>query len=495
VSEDRYSIRRRRWLYHSLRYLLALTSVAAVLLLQRWIEPILGQSLSALLFAAVMITAWFGGLGPALLATTIAAYFSAFPLVTYPESPGFGWDDSARTIVFFMVAVFISSLTAMRRRAEAALQQSYEELEIRIEQRTRELRESNQLLRESEERFRLLVEGVADYAIVTLGSTGDIVSWNPGAERIHGFTSEQAIGQNAKEFYLPEDIVRQKPTTDLRRALEQGRYEDEGWRVRQDGTKFWANVITTALQDEAGRPRGFAQVTRDVTELRSLEKQLLEISDRQQMRIGHDLHDGIGQELTGIALLTQNLRQRLLQSNAVESAEAARIAGLANRVLEQTRQLARGLAAVDLGPEGLETALDDLAAKVHISLGRPCTVAVSGSLQLADDAVAMHLYRIAQEATNNAARHAKAQHIRIELNTGPEAVVLSIHDDGIGVRPKNGVHKGMGMHVMQYRARMIGASLEIRSNAGGTSVICSYPIQVNDESNAIDAKKAAAQPG
>ena len=480
-----------------LRYGLALALVFAALAIQRLIEPLLGQSLAALLLAAVMLSAWFGGLGPAIVATVIAAYFTAYPLKYYPESPGFGWDDLARLVVFLMIATLISTLTAMRKRAEADLKRSYDELEIRIQQRTAELQRSNQLLRESEERFRLLVEGVADYAIVTLGSAGDIVSWNPGAQRIFGFTSEQSIGKSSTTFYQPEDVAKDKPASDLRRALEQGRYEDEGWRMRRDGTPFWANVITTALRDETGNPRGFAQVTRDVTELRTLEKQLLEISDRQQMRIGHDLHDGIGQELTGIALLSQNLRQRLAQSNAAESAEAARIATFTNRVLEQTRKLARGFAPVDLGPEGLEAALQDLAAKVQFSLNRPCTVVVTGKPQLADEAVAMHLYRIAQEAVNNAVRHASPQHIRIELVTIPQAVTLAIHDDGIGMRnadsSRDGNAKGMGIRVMQYRARMIGASLEIRSGSSGTSVICACPNQVNNESGSNGTEEPAGK--
>ncbi|MGD1277563.1 MAG: PAS domain S-box protein [Tepidisphaeraceae bacterium] len=475
AASPRRSIRRV-----SLPYVWALLYVGAALLLMWLIEPRVGQSLSPLLYAAVMLAAWAGGLGPALLATAISAYFSAFPFTRFPESPGFGWDDSARVVVFLLVAILMSSLTSLRKRAEQALQRSHAQLELRVEQRTAELRRSNDLLRESEERFRLLVDGVADYAIVMLDAAGKIVSWNPGAGRIFGYAHEQAVGRDASAFYRPQDIAQAKPAADLREAAEQGRHEDEGWRVRRDSSHFWANVITTALRDEQGRLRGFAQVTRDVTELRSLEKELLEISEREQMRIGHDLHDGLGQELTGIALLAQNLRQKLSQQHPGESAEAARIASLVNRAVEQTRKLARGFSPVDLGPEGLETALRDIASKVQ-ALGRPCTAVFRGQLSATDDAAALHLFRIAQEAVNNALRHANAKQIRVELDTMPSAVTLAVHDDGVGLPQPDLRGKGMGIRVMQYRARMIGATLEIRSGSSGTSVICTCPTQATHE--------------
>lgn len=469
------------------RYLLAIVLVAAATVLAIVINPRIGESTEPVFFAAVMLAAWWGGLGPGLLATALAAYITgAYFLINPVGSRGFGVDDTLRMGMFLMVALLISSLTSLRKRAERQLQLANEQLEQRIEMATRELRQSNALLRESEERFRLLVEGVADYAIVMLDTNGQIVSWNPGAQRIHGFSQEQAIGLNASAFFTAEDAARGNPTADLEEATQKGRREYEGWRVRRDGTRFWANVITTVLRDESGRPRGFAQVTRDVTELRSLEKELLEIADRQQIRIGHELHDGIGQELTGIALLTQNLRQRLAGVNEPESAEAARIAGLVNRALEQTRKLARGFSPVDLGPEGLETALREMATKVQASLGRPCTVILRGTPQIQDDSVSLHLYRIAQEAVNNAVRHAKPKQIRIEVDTMPTVTTLSVHDDGVGLPTAPGKSdkiKGMGISVMRYRSRMIGADLEIRSGKGGTSVICTCPLQT---ANATD---------
>jgi PAS domain S-box-containing protein len=457
-------------------------------------NPVVGQSTEPIFFAAVMLAAWIGGLGPGLVATAISGYLSGRYFFLNPVgSPGFGWDDLIRLLIFFLVALLISSLTSLRKRAEAALQRANEQLEDRIRLRTSELSRSNELLRQSEERFRLLVDGVADYALVMLDSAGKIVSWNPGAERIFSFKQESAIGRDSATLYIPEDIDKQKPAANLREALQHSRYEEEGWRLRGDGERFWANVITTTLRDEDGKPAGFAQVTRDITELRSLERELLEIGDRQQMVIGHELHDGIGQELTGIALLTQNLRQRLATYDTAESAEAGRIAGLANRTLEQVRKLARGLSSIDLDPEGMESALKDLAATVQASLGRPCTFVSRGIPSWPDGTVPLHLFRIAQEAVNNAVRHAKPKQIRIELVTMKDAVTLSVHDDGVGLPPAGGRRKGMGFSVMQYRSRLIGASLEIRSSAAGTSVICTCPIQKIDDANTHIGKED--QPG
>lgn len=458
------------------RYLLAVFFILVAAAIAYFINPRIGESTASIFFAAVILSAWSGGLGPGLVATVLASILAGdFYRLNPVGSRGFGWDDWLQAGVFFAVAVLISSLTSMRRRAELALQKSHDELEARIILRTGELIRSNDLLRESEERFRLMVEGVADYAIVMLDSMGRVISWNPGAHRIFGFSHDEAIGQNSSAFYLPEDATRGKPASDLLEAAHKGRREDEGWRKRRDSSRFWANVITTALRDESGNLRGFAQITRDVTELRSLEKEILEISEREQIRIGHDLHDGVGQELTGVALLTQNLRQRLAQQGLAEESQAARIATLINRTLEQTRKLARGFSPVELGPQGLETALRDLAAKVQSSMQKSCVITCKGVLRLADDAASVHLFRIAQESVNNAVRHSKCKQIRIELVTLEDGTTLSVHDDGAGLPVAGPRSKGMGISVMQYRARMIGGSLEIKSSAAGTSVICRCP--------------------
>jgi PAS domain S-box-containing protein len=157
---------------------------------------------------------------------------------------------------------------AARTEAEEALQHANSELEKRVA-----------ALRNSEERFRLLVEGTKEYAIFLLDPAGHVASWNPGAERIKRYRAEEIIGQHFSRFYTAEDIQSDKPTYELKMAGSQGSFEDEGWRVRKDGTQFFANVVITALRDESGNLRGFSKITRDIT-----EKQLAEQNTRQLMR-------------------------------------------------------------------------------------------------------------------------------------------------------------------------------------------------------------------
>ena len=135
-----------------------------------------------------------------------------------------------------------------------------------------ERRNAEQALRLSEERFRLLVEGTKDYAIFMLDPQGHVLTWNPGAERIKGYKAEEIVGQNFCRFYPPEDIRAGKPERELQEAISRGKYEEEGWRLRKDGSRFWASVVITALRDEGGGLRGFSKVTRDVTERKQAEE-------------------------------------------------------------------------------------------------------------------------------------------------------------------------------------------------------------------------------
>jgi diguanylate cyclase (GGDEF)-like protein/PAS domain S-box-containing protein len=181
-----------------------------------------------------------------------------------------------------------SAVEGLRAGADDYLEAPYDPMLLvakvsRLAERAR----SENALRESEERFRLLVEGVNDYAIIMLDPSGRVASWNAGAERIKGYSAEEIVGQNYSRFFPEEDVRGGEPERELAMTVAEGRHEAEGWRVRKDGTRFWANVVMTALRDEAGGLRGFAKVTRDATERKLIEERLL-----------HDaLHDG----LTGLA--------------------------------------------------------------------------------------------------------------------------------------------------------------------------------------------------
>jgi PAS domain S-box-containing protein len=184
-------------------------------------------------------------------------------------------DDEAR----FVLAI-IRDVTE-RKRAEEAVRQLNKDLENRVEERTSQLeatvaqlKSNQQQLRQSEEHFRLLVESVSDYAIFMLGPDGRIVSWNQGAERIQGYEGSEAVGEHFSVFYSDEDVDRGLPGEALRVAAIEGRFQEEGLRVRKDGTHFQADVVITALRNEAGELRGFSQVTRDITARKEAEEAL-----------------------------------------------------------------------------------------------------------------------------------------------------------------------------------------------------------------------------
>ena len=159
-----------------------------------------------------------------------------------------------------------------------ALQWSFHNMQQRMQERTAALEASNEGLRQSEERLRLMIEGVKDYAIIMLDPNGQVTSWNVGAQRIKGYHADEILMKSFIMFYTPEDIAAGKPHYELAQALTNGRYEDEGWRVRKDGSRFWASVIITPLYNADGAHIGFVKVTRDISERRQAEEQLRELN-------------------------------------------------------------------------------------------------------------------------------------------------------------------------------------------------------------------------
>jgi two-component system sensor kinase FixL len=458
----------------ALLYVFACLLVALATLATRSLEPLLGESISPLFFAAVMLAAWTGGLGPGLAATALAGWCSAYYFPNNPPgSTLFSWDDLIRLAVFLLVSVLISSLTSLRKRAQDALRQSYEVMEQQVVQRTAQLQATNVRLKESEERFRTLVEGVQDYSIVMLDPEGHIVSWNEGAARIFGFVESEVLGKHVSQFFPADERDGEVAKRHLEFAALKERHAVEGLRVRKRGDAFLANVITTALHTEGGALRGYAQITRDITELRQLERDVLQISEAEQRRIGHDLHDGLGQELTGLALLSQSLADQMTASGADIATALQRMASLIAGALEQARQLAHGFAPIELGPEGLPDALQNLTSKVAEASGMSCKYEYTSGVAV-DDEASLHLFRIAQEALSNALRHSRATALTLSLQSVTDAVCLTVRDNGIGFELADRRRSGMGLGLMHYRASMIGAELEITSGTQGTTVKCTY---------------------
>jgi len=236
-------------------------------------------------------------------------------------------------------------------------------------------------------------------------------------------------------------------------------------------------------------------MVRDISERRRLERQVLEAAAEEQRRIGHDLHDGLCQQLAGIAFANEVLSQKLFKRAAPESGTAEKIGKLVDDAITQARQLAHGLQPVTLEAGGLVGALRELCCKLEDTFHVSCIFDCENLVLVHDNVVATHLYRIAQEAISNAIKHGKAKTIIIELSlVADRGLVLKVSDDGVGFSEVNQSGPGIGMHSMAYRARMIGGTLEVSPGArGGTVVTCTIR-HVSAAKENLDGSKENQEP-
>ena len=228
----------------------------------------------------------------------------------------------------------------------------------------------------------------------------------------------------------------------------------------------------------AGRNHSLV-VLQDVSERKQLERAILHAVNREQYRIGNDLHDGLGQELTGIALMLRGVAGRLTAEYPPILPEIEGITRLVSNAIESTRALARGLSPVNLERGGLQDALDGLAMHAAELYGGPDSLhapfAVEATLEWE---LANHLYRIAQEAVRNAVRHGQARSIRLHLSSATAKVRLTVTDDGSGMPPGAVDGTGMGLKIMRYRARILGGEVRFEpAEGGGTRIVCECPIE------------------
>jgi signal transduction histidine kinase len=222
-------------------------------------------------------------------------------------------------------------------------------------------------------------------------------------------------------------------------------------------------------------PNQLLAIVRDVTTQKLLEKEVLEISNREQTRIGQDLHDGLGQHLTGITFLTRALENRLASQALPEASNAAEIGKLVLQALSQTRSLARGLFPVELEASGLVAGLRELAGTVEKMFDISCTVDCEEDVDVQDRSAQTHLFRLAQEAVNNSVKHGKAKKVQISLKSADDKYVLSISDDGAGLPADGPKLKGLGLRIMNYRAQKVGGTLEIDPvHPRGTLIRCTF---------------------
>jgi signal transduction histidine kinase len=218
------------------------------------------------------------------------------------------------------------------------------------------------------------------------------------------------------------------------------------------------------------------QLNNEIAERQRLERELLEVSERERRRLGYDLHDGLCQHLTGTALAIQVLREKLQRQGLPEAAEAGKAVQLVQEGIDLSRRMAKNLQPIELQAGGLMQALQEFASATGDLFKVSCRFECESPVLVPDIVIADHLYRIAQEAVGNAVKHGKATHIVISLDINDEGTLLRVEDDGVGLPQPLHSGGGMGLRIMAQRAKLIGALFDIRSSMrGGTMIACSLP--------------------
>jgi PAS domain S-box-containing protein len=355
------------------------------------------------------------------------------------------------------------------------------------------------------ELFRLLVESIRDYAIFVLDPEGKVLTWSPGAQAMKGYTRDEIVGKHFSKFYPDEAVRSGWPQRELAIAEKEGRFADEGWRVRKDGTTFWASVIISPLRGADGKLSGFAKVTQDLTarrdadervqtlnrelrdrvsqldetrrlielrtlELQKLSSQLLQVQDEERRRIARELHDDLGQQLTVIKMELVNL------SGADE------VSRLTDTAAATVRNLSYLLHPPLLDETGLRAALhwyiEGIAKRSDIEIS--LTFMPQAFPRLPRD-IETTIYRIIQESLTNVCRHARSESARVEIEKQSESVLVRVRDYGIGLRHElagRDVSSGLGVGVtgMRERVRQFGGELTISRAEPGTRVEARIPL-------------------
>jgi PAS domain S-box-containing protein len=374
------------------------------------------------------------------------------------------------------------------------------------------------ILRQEEQRFRLFIEAVKDYAIFMLDAQGHVSSWNEGAARLKGYAASEILGRHFSCFFASEDIRDGKPARELEVATRDGRVEDEGWRLRKDGSRFWANVTLTAIRDSTGTLIGFAKVTRDFTDrmraqealrlanadltaevserksaearlamseksLRDLSLHLLRTQDEERKRIGRDLHDSLGQYLAVLKMNLESLESGMGSSSNGTSEQLASCVRLADDALKEVRTISYLLYPPLLEEMGLKSAipwyLDGFSKRSNIQT----TFEIDPNFGRITPEGELALFRILQESLTNVHRHSGSATAAVKLSKMDGEAVLEIVDSGKGISPallQEFGHDwagslGVGLRGMNARVSQLGGKLEVQSTGSGTAVRARVP--------------------
>jgi PAS domain S-box-containing protein len=365
--------------------------------------------------------------------------------------------------------------------------------------------QSEAALLQSEQRFRLFVEAVRDYAIFMLDPKGHISTWNSGAERIKGYKPWEIIGQHFSVFYPEADLKSRKPWYELEVAAKEGRFEDEGWRLRKDGSRFWANVIITAIRDEGGRLLGFGKVTRDLSDkkraheelerahrhlqkevlerriaekklqkseesLRRLSQHLLRTQDEERKRIGRDLHDSLGQCLAVLKINLDSVQLALPAAQAKAISKIEQCLQLTDEAIREVRTIAYVLYPPMLEELGLNSAISWYLEGFASRSGLKITFDAAPELERLERPAEVALFRVLQESLTNIHRHSESPTAHIRLFKENGLAVLEIEDEGKGFpeamleldRDDLASSFGVGLRGMNERLRDVGGTIELK---------------------------------
>ncbi len=330
------------------------------------------------------------------------------------------------------------------------------------------------------ETFQTLAETSRE-GIVLADTRGDIQFVNPAVLKLFGYRHGELIGQNVRQLMPREhstrhdDYMKNYLQSGIPKIIGSGR---ELTAMRKDGSRF---PIYLSIGDiRTSHSRLFAGVIMDISEQQQLQREILEIPVSEQRRIGQELHDGLGQQLTGLGLLATSLVNK---ASKPEYELATKLAAGLQEAISEVRALSRGLMPVDIDTEGFINSLENLIDNMRVQSDIDIDVDVQERVRITDNSSALHLFRIAQEALNNAIKHSKASRVEVSVGRDGERGCLVVRDNGIGIAPRAQKAPGLGMRIMSHRCSLIDAELKIdSSDTEGTEIKCYFPIETTPAS-------------